>query len=414
MQRAHRPSTSSSPQLTAARRRRRHPTNSTILPSDEAGSAARTSRPLTKKQSSVKLPSSQSRARLFQFDRAEVKNNPLLAGTAGRQRNQERRGDGDSDSSPPPLLAGSDNSTGNSEVRSSSSSPSSPSFLDRGLPSPEDRSLFDVFSLPAEEVERPGQSAVPPERALLGGDVDDADAAWLQYLDLLKNLEKQPKYRKQHTSSPIPEAVADPVTAWLRSGEKVDVPEDFRPSLQLSLTQDGRVVVEGDTGMKNSNNDALRRAFRSEIYRQQRNFTDKMKWSKKQHEMAKGAIYQLTNWCAKEGKGEALPILWAKSKEAGFIDRKLLQNLLYVSATFTRSRKKNARYARLTGATILDILDAVDSTKNDRDDPDTISDENMQVEDLVDRTDEIAIFHDSECSPGLTIHWPFSANEPPP
>jgi len=272
------------------------------------------------------------------------------------------------------------------------------SFFDRrGLSlSPDDRGLFDVFRIPEEdEQEAPAFSK---------GD-DEIDAhAWQQYRELLEDMvTNDVRYQKKHTAKPISDAVATPVTSWLSSSEDLmpsAQPNDNLPSLRRALGTDvEQHVLSGYSGNDRSN---LRSAFRSEVEERRKRFKERMGWDQNQYRMAQGALYHIANQCARQAKGSTLPIVWEKVKEAGFIDQKLLQTLLYVSATFcTGNRRKNARYARLAGnggtaSTILDMLEAVDNTTTAVafSSPINCSSNDSEAENLVDRTDEIAVCHD--------------------
>lgn len=266
------------------------------------------------------------------------------------------------------------------------------SLLDRKLgpsSSDDDRSLFDVFSVPEEGSKSNRQ--IVNENALCS-DV----GALQQYHELLDTMIDESTTKQQKPRAG--EELTGSLMAWLRSEEST-VPVGL-PSLQHAL----RNGMQQDGTSSGSSSSSLREAFRLEVESQQRNFREKMNWNDKQMKIARGKISYIANMSAKYAKGQALPVLWEKVKEAGFVDRKLLQNLLYVSANFSSgNRRKNARYARLAGASIIDILDALDPVGSSS--SSATSTDTVKAEDLVDRTDEIAFFHDSKLFQPPSFNW---------
>lgn len=240
-------------------------------------------------------------------------------------------------------------------------SAASKSSLSNNTKAPE-KSLFDVFKIPEPA----------PKRSPTAFDA----VACEHYQTMLNQImSSDKKFRRQHTANPIGEQEAEPVIAWLQS-EEPNLPTDlslFRQALQQGVN------TTTAPGSKRS------KEFVGETESQRSRFITGMGWNGRQYKMAKGTVLQMANICARQASGQPLDVLWEKIKEAGIVDQKILQGLLYVSATFsTGNRRKRARYGRIAGLVTLDVLDT-----------DPASDEsNDEDEDLVDVTDEIAIYHD--------------------
>jgi hypothetical protein len=235
----------------------------------------------------------------------------------------------------------------------------------------DNESFFDVFSIPDP----------PSPRDPSAFDKTASE----QYLELLNPILKDDKFRKLHTTKPIPLEVAEPVMAWLQKEEPAvlyDLPA-LKEALQAGVT----VLDKGDHGVASTDTTTGSTTLDGQLQLQRDRFCEEMGFSLKQWLNAQGALYQLTNHCSRQAAGLPTTIIWEKVKEAGFRDKGLLNNLLYISSTFSvGNRRKRTRYARLVGLSILDIID--DAAK-DRD-----AQEEEEEEDVVDTTDEIAIYHD--------------------
>lgn len=234
-----------------------------------------------------------------------------------------------------------------------------------------EKSLFDVFKIPD----------APQARSPTAFDATACE----HYQDMLSDIvNHDKKFRRQHTAKPIRDKFADPVIAWLQSEEPA-IPQDL-PMFQQAL-QKG--VQPLDPSNKASH------VFESagDTHRQRKRFLEKMEWDDKQYKMAQGVLVQITNLCAKNARGQPIEVIWEKIKEAGISDKKILHNMLYVSATFsTGNRRKRAKYGQLAGLSILDVLDAESPS-------DGSGDGQQDDEELVDMSDEIAIYHDMLHSP---------------
>lgn len=231
-------------------------------------------------------------------------------------------------------------------------------------------SLFDVFQLPDPPV------LVASDRSPNAFPAQSVK----QYWEILKPILKMPKFQRKQTNKPISDEVAKPVTDWLQADE---------PCLSYDLPTFQRALKEGVTRLHRS----TERNFPEEVALQRQRFRERMGFSDVQIRAASGCMLQVTNMCARNGKGLPLDVVWEKVKEAGMTDKALLHNLLYVSATFSTGsvrsrRKRRSKYGHLAGiASILDVLDT-DTCDGIQDDG------HNEVDDLVDLTDEIAIYHD--------------------
>jgi pentatricopeptide repeat protein len=229
-----------------------------------------------------------------------------------------------------------------------------------------DTSLFDVFRLPD-----PPLATVSTVR---GPDSYPA-ASMEQYYQILEPVLTSQKFRKKHTNQPVSDEDAQPVVEWLRLDG---------PALPCQLPTFQKALKAGVEPLQRGKE----RHFDEEVGLQRKRFYTHCGFRERQMKIASGAMFQVTNMCARNGKGLPLEVIWAKVKECGMTDKLLLHNLLYVSATFSTGsaqsrRKRRSKYGHLVGITsILDVLD-----------PDT-DDQGEDDDDIIDLTDEIAIYHD--------------------
>lgn len=210
----------------------------------------------------------------------------------------------------------------------------------------EERSIADVFNV-----------AKVTEKAKT--QVSDFD----QYMDLFReNIETNPKFLRKHTAKPIQDDVAGPVVAYLTSPDAV-------VDCKLPIL---------DAALKGVSSDSN---FVDEVIQQRQRFLEATGFSKKQYQLLQSTIRQVGSLCAKYGKGAPASVLWSKVREAGVADKSVLHNLLYVASTFlTENRTKVARFAKLSGSPLLAVLNDAQGREDD--------------EDIVDCTDEVAVYHD--------------------
>jgi hypothetical protein len=247
--------------------------------------------------------------------------------------------------------------------------------LSRGpsnIPLRTESSLFDVFQVP------------PPPQIQVAASKRSPNAypleAVKQYYEILEPIILSEKFCKKHTSSPISDAQAKPVLEWLKLDEPIILYD--LPTYQAALKGE----IQPHEKME------ARKNLQKELAEQHQRFCKHLGIADRLPQLASSGLYVSTSMCARYGKGLPVEVIWEKMKEAGICQKDFLQNLLYVSATFTTGsarsrRKRRSKYGHLAGiASILDVLDINETTDSHED----VSDET----DLIDITDEIAIFHD--------------------
>lgn len=235
--------------------------------------------------------------------------------------------------------------------------------------------LFDVFHVP-----EPPKPAAPRHRSPNAFPKESVD----QYWEILEPVLLAPQAQKKNTSKPIPDEVAAMAFEWLRSEE---------PAVDIVLPSFERALSGGGEPLQSGKSHQAKEAFLAEVMRQRENFCETMGFTEEQAKMAEGALFQVTNMCAKHAKGLPMDVIWHKVKESGICYKKFLHNMLYVSATFSTTslsarRKRQSKFGHLTGtASILDALDPLPEVES----PDMADESGMS---FVDMTDEIAIYHD--------------------
>jgi hypothetical protein len=240
------------------------------------------------------------------------------------------------------------------------------------IPLKTESSLFDVFSVPEPPPLVVSQKRSPnafPEEAVV------------QYWEVLEPIIQSGKFIKKHTASPIAEQIVNPVRDWLRLDEPGIIYD--LPTFQQALKGGIHMTHKGE----------LRPTFQAELEEQAARFREHFAFDPRQAKLVMMGFHVVTSMCARHGKGLPVEVIWEKIKESGMITKELLHNLLYVSATFSTGsvrsrRKRRSKYGHLAG--IASILDVLDDHKNDE----ALNSEVADEEDLVDLTDEIAIFHD--------------------
>ena len=249
-------------------------------------------------------------------------------------------------------------------------------------------SLFDIFQAPNDNNNATKKHVQTSPNAF-------ETEAFAAYKELLEHVLRRDHivgdFRKMKTSKPIPNALAKEVIAWWRSEEPVVSYNLPTLDKMLSSGVDATKSVSDDTNLTGTT------SFMDQVKTQRERFLQEMQWNDVQHDMLQRGLYYLVNECARNAKGLPVPIIWEKVKEAGIVDEKMLHTLLYVSSTFSPgNRRKSVRYGKLTGTSILDILEtATASVKGDAEGLDDKDDDNN----MVDQTDEIAVFHDLCFSP---------------
>ena len=240
------------------------------------------------------------------------------------------------------------------------------------IPLLSESSIFDVFQVPeapqiqiSQDVKR-SPNAYPLE-------------AVKQYYEILEPIVTSKRFIRKN-----PEKEVHSIVEWLKADEPVLLHD--LPTFQAALK--GELDLPKEKIRTRSN-------IQMELSDQRTRFCKHYNLpDNKSTAVAQNGLNITTSMCARYGKGLPVEIIWEKMKESGIFPKDLLQNLMYVAATFTTGsarsrRKRRSKYGHLAGiASILDVLAADEFTNTD--DNNNGEDET----DLVDISDEIAILHD--------------------
>ena len=243
------------------------------------------------------------------------------------------------------------------------------------IPLRSESSIFDVFQVPeAPQIQVSQSTKRSPNAYPL--------EAVKQYYEILEPIITSKRFYKNGGISR--EQDKNSVLDWLKADEPVLLHD--LPTFTAAIKGELDIPNQKVTARKNLHNElSVQNARFCKLY----NLSDN-----KSPALAYKGLFVSASMCARYGKGLPVEVIWEKIKESGIYQKDLLQNLLYVSATFTTGsarsrRKRRSKYGHLAGiASILDVLDSDEfTTATDNED---VSDDG----DLVDITDEIAIFHD--------------------
>eukprot|EP00977_Amphora_coffeiformis_P024453 scaffold15910_cov193-Amphora_coffeaeformis.AAC.7 len=199
------------------------------------------------------------------------------------------------------------------------------------------------------------------------------------YSDLIDKIVSGRRFRRKHTSKPIPVELADPVVEYLRREEALCDCSELVSTIKKALQRDYR----------SSGSDDLKNQLQSEIKKQRDRFFAATGWKEEQYKMLKAALQQAASICAKNGLGEPVELIWLKMKETGVVEKNAMHTVLHVAATFLPgNRRKRALYGKYSGGSILQILEGA-----------SIEGGCGAEEDLTDIVDEIATYHDLRYEP---------------
>ena len=243
------------------------------------------------------------------------------------------------------------------------------------IPLHSEKSIFDVFQVPEA-----------PQMQISQHDKRSPNAYSLdavkQYYEILEPIVKSDKFfsRVKEVQSNEVQSVLE----WLKADEPI-LGHDL-PTFHAAIKSELDLTKENATYKKN---------LQKELSEQHARFCNHYNLTEMKHiDLAFKGLLIATSMCARYGKGLPVEVIWGKIKESGAYQKELLQHLLYVSATFTTGsarsrRKRRSKYGHLAGiASILDVLDSDEFTSTAE------NDQAKEETDLVDTTDEIAIFHD--------------------
>lgn len=272
-------------------------------------------------------------------------------------------------------------------------------------------SVSDLF--PHVSSPSPGNDSDQDDRNSVG--YNCSINSWDQYSELLEEVIEGPKFlarfhgrKSENKSEDEAEKVRQigEVAEWLRS--KAPLVETHLPTLDVALTgelsnaSDGpenEVKENGGDGetimtATNCSYTSRRELFRGELDSQRESFLNDLGWTKKQYEVATGALVAMGNLCARNCTAPPLDVAWSKLKELGYPmkNKDVLHNYLYVASTFSLPKRKFALAGeRVDGdessPSVLDLLYGTSdlSSSVSRDD---------DFDDEIDLSAEVALCHD--------------------
>jgi len=186
--------------------------------------------------------------------------------------------------------------------------------------------------------------------------------SWDQYIEMVDEIIEGPKFlakfqSKRNESKSDDEAEKArqirEVVEWLNS--KTPLVEINLPTLEFALSgelsnaseeSENKAIESGDddeimTGT-NSSYTSRRHLFREELDAQKELFLNNLGWTKKQYELATGALVAMGNLCAKNCNAPPLDVAWSKLKELGYPmkNKDVLHNYLYVASTFSLPKRR--------------------------------------------------------------------------
>ncbi len=186
--------------------------------------------------------------------------------------------------------------------------------------------------------------------------------SWKQYSEMLDEVIEGPKflarfYGKRNESKSEDEAEKArqirEVVEWLNS--KTPLVESNLPTLNLALAGElSNTSDDSETKATESDDDSeittatngsytsRRHLFRAELDSQKELFLNNSGWTKKQYEVATGALVAMGNLCARNCTAPPLDAAWSKLKELGYPmkNKDVLHNYLYVASTFSLPKRK--------------------------------------------------------------------------
>ena len=236
--------------------------------------------------------------------------------------------------------------------------------------------------------------------------------SWDRYSELLDEVIEGPKFltrlqsKKNEDDTEMKLHVAQ-VVEWLRSR---------KPLVEIRLpTLDNTLVGEGSDRNEKSDNEiketdkqetttteegvyTTRKAlFREDLNAQKETFLKEMGWTRKQYEVATGALVAMGNLCARNCTASPLDVAWCKLKELGYPmnNKDVLHNYLYVASTFSFPKRRalvpggGIEDNRREGDESLSVLDFLSGSSNSSQ---TYSSD--ALEDEIDLSAEVALCHD--------------------
>lgn len=214
--------------------------------------------------------------------------------------------------------------------------------------------------------------------------------SWDRYTELLDEVIEGPKFLTKFKSKKKKKITEDDVektrqigqiVEWLRS--EMPFVETRLPALDFALV--GEVTDRnGDPGndvKENGDKDRIinttkglhtsrSKLFREELNVQKERFLNEMGWTRKQYDVATGALVAMGSLCAKNCTAPPLDVAWSKLKESGYPmnNKDVMHNYLYVASTFSLPKQnsyvgiKNRENPGIFGSERIDDDDTVDGS----------------------------------------------------
>lgn len=195
---------------------------------------------------------------------------------------------------------------------------------------------------------------IPPRSPISNDSAQDEDVgynctleSWDRYSELLDEVIEGPKFlarlqsKKSDDDTEMKVHVGQ-VVEWLRSR---------RPLVKTRLSTLDVTLAGEDAGTSDDLlNDAekmragQKKSFRKELNAQKETFLEQTCWTRKQYEVATGALVAMGNLCAKNCIAQPLDVAWCKLKELGYPmnSKDVLHNYLYVASTFSLPTRRSS------------------------------------------------------------------------
>jgi hypothetical protein len=187
--------------------------------------------------------------------------------------------------------------------------------------------------------------------------------SWDRYIELLDEVIEGPKFLTKFQSKKKKKICKDDVEKTRQIGQivewlRLEIPlvETRLPALDFALMGEvtDRNEEAGNDVKENGDKDQIisttkgiytcrSKLFREELNVQKERFLNEMCWTRKQYDVATGALVAMGSLCAKKCTAPPLDVAWSKLKELGYPMNKkdVMHNYLYVASTFSLPKQKS-------------------------------------------------------------------------
>jgi hypothetical protein len=187
--------------------------------------------------------------------------------------------------------------------------------------------------------------------------------SWDCYTELLDEVIEGPKFLTRFKSKKKKQISEDDVEKTRQIGQIVEWLRSEIPFVETHLSAlDFALVGEikdrnGDPGndvKENGDKDQIintmkgihtsrSKLFREELDVQKERFLNEMGWTRKQYDVATGALVAMGSLCAKKCTAPPLDVAWSKLKELGYPmnNKDVMHNYLYVASTFSLPKQNS-------------------------------------------------------------------------